>query len=202
MDLSSWLSLLAICCLGAMTPGPSLAVVLRHTLGSGRMYGIITGVSHSFGVALWAVLSILGLAIVVTQSPALYNVLTYGGAGYLLWIGIKSIRSQGGEGVAVAGQKASLFNAAKDGALISLLNPKLAIFFIALFSQFVSADMAHFDQFVIVSTVMIVDGGWYVLVAIALSHSAVLPKLNRRSVLINRVSGIVLIGLALRVVTL
>jgi len=202
MDLSSWLSLVAICCLGAMTPGPSLAVVLRQTLGNGRLHGIVAGVCHAGGVALWAVLSILGLGIMVTKTPALYMFLTYGGAAYLLWVGVKSLLTKGQSNINVEGVRSSLWDAAKDGALISLLNPKLAIFFIALFSQFVSAEMPGLNQLIIVSTVTIVDGAWYTLVAIALSHSSVLTKLNKKSAMINRVSGIVLIGLAVRVVTL
>ena len=124
------------------------------------------------------------------------------GAAYLLWIGVKSLFTKDQSNINVEGVKSSLWDAAKDGVLISLLNPKLAIFFIALFSQFVSVEMPGLNQLIIVSTVTLVDGTWYILVAIALSHSSVLTKLNKKSTMINRVSGIVLIGLAVRVVTL
>ena len=52
MTLATWFSLLAICCLGAMSPGPSLAVVLRHTISNGRAHGMVTAISHAAGVAI------------------------------------------------------------------------------------------------------------------------------------------------------
>ena len=61
MTLATWFSLLAICCLGAMSPGPSLAVVLRHTISNGRAHGMVTAISHAAGVAIWALLTVWGL---------------------------------------------------------------------------------------------------------------------------------------------
>jgi len=202
MDFTTWLSLVAICCLGAMSPGPSLAVVLRHTMNSGRAHGVLSGTSHAGGVALWAVVTMSGLAVLLSQSPILHKALTYAGAGYLAWIGMKSLMATEVGALKVEGGGASLLGAAKDGAMISLLNPKLAIFFIALFSQFVSADMATQDQAIIVGTVTFIDGAWYALVAIILSQSQILTRLQRKAATINRVCGVVLLLLAVRVVTL
>ena len=95
MTITTWLSLVAICCLGAMSPGPSLAVVLRHTISNGRTHGIVTAVSHAAGVALWALLTIWGLALLVVEWPLVYRLLTYAGAGYLMWMGIKALRAIG-----------------------------------------------------------------------------------------------------------
>jgi threonine/homoserine/homoserine lactone efflux protein len=89
-----------------------------------------------------------------------------------------------------------------DGALISFLNPKLAIFFIALFSQFLIKDGSMADHGIMVGTVTVVDGLWYTIVAVVLSHGRIFSALQRRSQLVNRLTGGVLILLALRVVTL
>ena len=75
MTLTTWFSLVAICCLGAMSPGPSLAVVLRHTISNGRAHGIATAVSHAAGVALWAedsagLVQALDLSLQVPDVPA------------------------------------------------------------------------------------------------------------------------------------
>jgi len=202
MTLTTWLSLVAICCLGAMSPGPSLAVVLRHTVSNGRAHGIATALSHAVGVALWALLTVWGLAVVVVEWPLMYKFLTYAGAGYLMWMGIKALRSSGAGPMNVEQMSAPVSTAARDGLMVSLLNPKLAFFFIALFSQFVSAELVLADKLIMTGTASIIDAVWYIIIAVALSHSKVLDKLQKRSATIDKVSGAILIALALRVLTL
>lgn len=202
MTLTTWFSLVAICCLGAMSPGPSLAVVLRHTVSNGRIHGLITAITHAIGVALWALLTVWGLALLVVEWPLMYKFLTYAGAAYLMWMGIKALRSNGAGPLNVVPVAAPISEAARDGLMVSLLNPKLAFFFTALFSQFVSAELLLVDKLIMTGTASIIDALWYIIVAVALSHSKVLEKLQRRSALIDKISGVVLLGLALRVVTL
>lgn len=202
MTLATWLSLVAICCLGAVSPGPSLAVVLRHTLCNGRIHGILVSITHALGLAVWAVLTISGLAVLVTEIPVLYKLITYIGAVYLAWMGVKAIRSKGGNHFRIDNTSAPLIEAARDGIMVSLLNPKLAIFFIALFSQFVTVDLTLADQLIMLGTVVSIDSFWYITVAIVLSHSRIIDKLQQQSAMIDKISGIVLVGLALRVVTL
>jgi threonine/homoserine/homoserine lactone efflux protein len=202
MTLATWFSLVAICCLGAMSPGPSLAVVLRHTISNGRAHGIATAVSHAAGVALWALLTVWGLALLVVEWPLAYTLLTYAGAGYLMWMGIKALRSKGAGTMRVVPVVAPINEAARDGLMVSLLNPKLAFFFIALFSQFVSAELVLADKLIMTGTAAVIDALWYIIVAVALSHSKVLDKLRSKSATIDKISGVILVGLALRVVTL
>lgn len=202
MTLTLWLSLVAICCLGAMSPGPSLAVVLRQTLSNGCSHGVVTAISHALGVAIWALLTVLGLALLVSEQPLLYRLITYVGAAYLAWIGIKALSSSGSRLTIHPGNKAPLRDAARDGAMVALLNPKLAVFFIALFSQFVSTGLSTLDQTLIVSTAAIIDALWYCIVAVALTRTGAINKLQRHSVTIDRLSGLIFLGLALRVLTL
>lgn len=202
MTLATWLSLVAICSVGAISPGPSLAVVLRHTISNGRTHGILTSLTHAVGLAVWALLTIWGLALLVTEIPVLYKLITYVGAAYLVWMGVKAICSRGGDQFRFEKTTAPLVEAARDGVMVSLLNPKLAIFFIALFSQFVSADLTLMDQLIMLGTVISIDSLWYITVAIVLSHSRLIDKLQQQSATIDKISGFVLVGLALRVVTL
>ncbi len=202
MTLTTWLSLVAICCLGAMSPGPSLAVVLRHTVSNGRAHGIATAISHALGVALWALLTVWGLAVLVVEWPLIYKLLTYAGAAYLMWMGIKALRSNGAGPINVEQVAAPISEAARDGLMVSLLNPKLVFFFIALFSQFVSAELVLADKLIMTGTASVIDALWYIIIAVALSHSTVLEKLQKRSATIDKISGVILLGLALHVFTL
>ncbi|MEC9482566.1 MAG: LysE family translocator [Halomonas sp.] len=200
MPLTLWLSLAAVCAMGAMSPGPSLAMVLRHTLGGGRTPGVIAGISHALGVGFYALLTVWGLGAVITHQPWLFLLITWGGAAYLAWLGIKALRAGQGGALEASGVLTSHTRAARDGVLVALANPKLILFFVALLSQFVSADMDWVAKATIVATATLIDGGWYVLVAVALSNSRVLPWLQARAQWINRLTGVLLIALALRVV--
>ncbi|UXI01939.1 LysE family translocator [Photobacterium sp. TY1-4] len=201
MTISIWLSLLMICMLGAMSPGPSLAVVAKHSLSGGRLHGVVTSWAHAFGVGVYALLTLLGLAVVLKQSPTLFMVITYAGAAYLAYLGVNALRSKGGVAAKLAaGTPVRLGVAARDGLMISILNPKLALFFLALFSQFVAVGTELSSRAIIVATPLLVDGLWYTLIALVLSNPKVLDKLRMKAQLIDRLSGVVLILLALRVV--
>ena len=204
MTLTAWLSLVTICCLGAMSPGPSLAVVLKQTVHHSRAHALAASWFHAAGVGLWAFATISGLGLLVIRSETAFQVITWGGAAYLAWLGLKSLRAGAQNGsleVAQAGQQ-TVWQAGVEGAMISILNPKLAVFFIALFSQFVTPDAGNNERIIMTATAALVDGIWYSLVALLLSHGPILATLQRRSQLVNRITGIVLIGLAIRVVTL
>ncbi|MBZ5486234.1 LysE family translocator [Halomonas aquamarina] len=200
MPFSLWLSLAAICAMGAMSPGPSLALVLRHTLGGGRLPGMTAALFHALGVGFYALLTVWGLGALVTRSPEVFQAITWCGAAYLAWLGIKALRA-GREGAIRANAVATTRRqAAREGVLVALGNPKLIIFFVALLSQFVTPDMSAVAKAIVVLTAMLIDGGWYMLVAVGLSHSRVLPWLQRHAHWINRLTGVLLIALALRVV--
>ena len=77
MSFWEWLSLAGICLLGAMSPGPSLAVVAAQTLRGGAGYGIAAAVAHGFGVGLYAIAVVSGMAVIITTSPLLYSVIQY-----------------------------------------------------------------------------------------------------------------------------
>ncbi|ROS02055.1 threonine/homoserine/homoserine lactone efflux protein [Sinobacterium caligoides] len=201
MALSIWLSLLMISLLGAMSPGPSLAMVAKHSLTGGRWHGIATAWAHACGVGLYALLVILGLATLLHQSPTLFKLISYAGAAYLAYLGMNALRSKGGIADKLAtGQAASLAEAARDGIMISLLNPKLGLYFIALFSQFVAAGSDLSSRAMVVATPFMVDGLWYTLVACLLSQAGVLQRLRQQAQWIDRLSGVVLILLACRVI--
>lgn len=204
MTLTNWASLAAVCIAGAMSPGPSLAVVVRHTLVNSRAHGMATALAHALGIGFYALLTSFGLAVVVAHNPAIYRALMMGGALYLAWLGIKALRSSG-EAAALAskgGRPASIAAAARDGFLVSFLNPKIAVFFLALFSQFVHPGMSKGEHAILWATAAGIDGIWYAVVALALSQAVFLERLRRRARLIDRITGCILLALAVRVVTL
>ena len=202
MDTTSWLSLTAICILGAISPGPSLLTVMKSTLQGSRLHGQVTALSHSVGVGLYAFLVAAGLSVVITEAPVVFRWMTLLGALYLAWLGVQSLTYKHS---ALASpqtdqQPLTLFQASRDGFLIAFLNPKMAVFFMALFSQFVTPESTHTTQFLMALIVTGCDGLWYVLIASVAGHPAVLQLLRKKALWIDRAGGIVLILIALKIV--
>ena len=203
MPLHLWLSLVTICFLGAISPGPSLAVVMRNTLAGGRMNGFVTAMSHGLGIVLWALLTATGIGLLIISNPGLFNGIRLAGAVVLLFLGARCLlgRSDTHENTNIESQEIRTTSPFRDGFLISILNPKIAVFFLALFSQFVRPDAGWFEKLIMAVTAGFIDTLWYAVVALALSHSAILTRLRRRSGLLEKIFGIVLVILAIRVIS-
>lgn len=200
MTLSLWLSLFTICLLGAMSPGPSLITVTKHSLAGGKLNGFAASWAHAFGIGVYATISMLGLAVIFHQLPWLFKIISYAGAGYLFYLGIGALRSTGGISAQLkAGAPVSAWKSAKEGLLISLLSPKIALFFAALFSPFVAAVNGVEGKLLIVATPFVVDGLWYTLITLMLANARLLDKLRQNAVWIDRLSGLVLIALAAKI---
>lgn len=201
MTLTFFSTLLSICLLGAMSPGPSLAVVAKHSLSGGRLYGVTSAWSHSLGILIYAILTISGLSIVIEHSPFVFKSITYLGAAYLAYLGFRSLLSKGGiEDKLKSGEKSSILEAIRDGFAISILNPKIALFFIALFSQFIGASQTVQDKAIISVIPPLLDGLWYTLIAIILSSSKVIERIRAKASLIDKISGMILLSLAVKVI--
>ena len=202
MEMTSWLALAAICAMGAISPGPSLALIIRNTVQGGQGHGVATALGHGLGVGIYALITALGLSVLITQTPLLFDLIRYGGAAFLAWLGIKALLAKPASGDstdetvhAVRGRQGAF-----EGFMVAFLNPQLAIFFIALFSQFVHADTGWREGSIMMLTAGGIDALWYVLVALVLSRGPVLAWLKAKSFVIDKVSGLVLLGLALKVV--
>ncbi|TDO98753.1 LysE family translocator [Marinomonas balearica] len=201
MTLASWFSLVAICVMGALSPGPSLAVVLRVTLMQSSKHGVVTALAHGFGVGLWAIVSMVGLAVLIQEYPKIFYWVSVSGGGYLIWMGLKALRYAGkGQMSETDTHVGSYLIAMRDGLLVSLLNPKLALFFIALFSQFIEPEMGLLGQFEMWATVVIIDSGWYVIVAMLLAGGPVMQWLRSHVRWVDRGMGAILVALGTKVV--
>ena len=84
--------------------------------------------------------------------------------------------------------------------MISMLNPKLALFFLALFSQFVVATNAAQSRALVVATPLLLDGLWYTIVAFLLTRPAVFDRIREKAEIVDKVTGLVLVALAVRVI--
>jgi|TARA_B100001750_G_scaffold228654_1_gene223303 threonine/homoserine/homoserine lactone efflux protein len=200
MDIVSWFQLATICLLGAVSPGPSLALVASNTIVRGRAYGVVTSLAHGAGIGLWAVLTAVGVVEVIVDKSGILLVLQSLGAFLIAYIGFRTLMD-GGSNLLHEKETGStdsnpLLRAASEGLLISLLNPKIALFFLAIFSHLVNSDANRTEIILMGGTAAVVDALWYVAVALVLTGSNIGRLLGDRSKVISRVSGSFLILIA------
>ena len=180
-----------------MSPGPSLAVVLKQTLTGGRKHGLTAAVTHGLGIGLYALLCISGIAVAITTSPLFFKALQWAGAAYLVWLGVKGLRARPGDGMQLE-DPPTTGSAARDGFMVVFLNPKVAVFFIALFSQVIGSETSWLEKLAYAATALLIDMGWYVIVAWLFSNPRWLKRLQNHMVWMERLFGVILIALALR----
>lgn len=199
MNINQWSQLVLICILGAMSPGPSLAVILRNTLSGGRTQGIMSGIGHGLGITFYAVVAVSGLIALINTIPNFFSVAQIAGSFFLIWLGGKMIIPFFKKDYA-ANENMPSNNSAHhgflEGFLVAFLNPKIAAWLLALFSQFVKPDALLAEQFVLVSTVGVIDALWYCLVAFLASSGRLVEELQHNASRIDLGMGILLIILA------
>ena len=201
MDIDSWLKLAVICFLGALSPGPSLALVVNNTIVRGRLYGIFTGLGHGFGIGLWALLTSAGISEIIMDKSALLLVLQSLGACLIAYVGFRTIVD--GDWTIIqqkhpeSGSSETLIRGAGEGFLISIFNPKIALFFLAIFSHVVSSEADRLEIILMGSTAAIIDALWYVSVSFMLTGSPVRKILVDKGRIVSQISGVFLIAIAI-----
>ncbi|HAM74038.1 MAG: LysE family transporter [Alcanivorax sp.] len=197
LAVNDWLLLIGVCALGAMTPGASLAVVTRHTLRGSARAGVSAGLAHAAGIGVYAAATVAGLAVVLRGFPQLEIAIRLAGSLFLLWLALGSWRAAARPAPEPDAQAGA--NAVRDGFLIAFLNPKVALFFLALFSQFVSAEMAMAARVQVAATAVVIDAAWYSLVALLLARGPMLAALRRHHDKVERTTAGVLALIAVGV---
>jgi len=179
-----------------MSPGPSLAIVVRHSVTSGTRAGVICAFSHGFGIFLWAALMVSGLGALLLAQPTWFDGLRALGAAFLLYLGCRTLMAQRGATAITREANGGGGKAAIEGLVIALSNPKVAAFFAALFSQFIQPDARLKTQLMIAITVALIDALWYTVVAMLLSRPARSRRFMRHGALLDRGFGVILIMLS------
>ncbi len=201
MDIGSWFQLVVICFLGAISPGPSLALVAGNTIVGGRTYGVVTSLGHAAGIGLWAFLTAVGIAGVLVDQSGILLALRLSGAVLIAYIGFRTIMVGDGLTVQQKDERSTgsrlLLRGTGEGFLISLLNPKIALFFLAIFSHLVDPDSGLLETGLMGITAASIDACWYVSVALMLTGTRLINALRSSDTTLRRISGGFLILIAL-----
>ena len=181
MDLA-WEAILAastVFFLGAISPGPSLLMVIRNTIVGGRRRGVLCAVGHGIGFGLYAGVAIFGLIVLLEEAPGVFLGLQWIGIvllmyyGWLMWAHSSDESHEDLEGEA---------RGFLEGFSIAFFNPKIALFLVAVLAQVLESGMSLETKLVIGFIGMAIDMAWYVLVAVFLTGTPLLDWLRANGV--------------------
>jgi threonine/homoserine/homoserine lactone efflux protein len=196
LDAAALIPVVLVLMGGAVSPGPSLAVVLRNTIVGGRARGVACSVGHGIGFGIYAFLAISGIALLKSAGMQWAVALELAGAAFLVWIGVSMIRAPERDLNEEDGHPESERDGFIEGFLIAFLNPKIFVFLTAIFSQFIDAGMVMQDRLILAAIALFIDTSWYVIVATTLSGGPLLEKLREKGKLVDITVGVILLGLA------
>ena len=184
-----------------LTPGADMLFCLGQGMKSGPKAGIAASLGIATGSFIHAVLAGLGLAALLTAYPLAFEVIRWAGVAYLVWLAIATLREPTNPLKPADVSQADAFDAWRKGIIVCLLNPKVAIFILALVPQFVDpANGSAFIQFLIFGTILNVGGT--LINALVGGFAGSIGKILARNTLVARglqiATSLVFLGLAVR----
>ncbi len=205
MDLSLWMTFVGATLLLLIIPGPTVVLVLTYALTQGRRVAVASAAGVALGDFIAMTASLVGLGALVLASSTLFVALKWVGAAYLVWMGIGMSRSAG-SAKAIQIEDAPQLSAGavfRNAAVVTALNPKGIVFFIAFVPQFIRTDAALAPQFAILIATFVSHATINVLVY-ALLADRLRATISRPSVLawMTRIGGGVLIAMGVLTATL
>ena len=199
MILQDWLYLFIICLLGACSPGPSVVVILGFVFSGGRKSGISASIGHGLGVFCYAILCAFGLGFLIEIYGTFFTVVQFLGAFFLLYLSFIIIKGSIVEKrtshnvINIDSEK----NRFIEGFLIAILNPKIAVFFLSLFSQFLSSEQTHITHLFMAILAGGIDTIVYCIIVILASTKGTASFLENHGSKVSLIFGIMLIFLSL-----
>jgi threonine/homoserine/homoserine lactone efflux protein len=204
------LAFIGVAALLTITPGADTMLVLRSVLAYGRRAGILTTLGIVSGLLVHATLSALGLSLILVRSAQLFHIVKLAGAAYLVFLGLASIwalirhcdEADSADPLPESepsGPRPEVWRSFIEGLLNNLLNPKVAIFYLAFLPQFISPGDPVLGKSILLACIHLLMGVvWLSLVAVFVERmrGLLVRPLNRRR--LEAVAGVILIGLGLR----
>lgn len=203
--LSQFISLGIIALLGAMSPGADFVLVTRNSFIYSRKVGIFTAIGIGLGVLVHVFYTLAGIGLVISQSIILFSLIKYLGAAYLIYIGWNSLKAKEPKGIEKSAETLEVkkiispLKAVGMGIGTNALNPKVTLFFLSLFVQFISPGTPLGIQIALGLETALIIGVWFVLVALMFSNDWLKVKIKKSGHWFERIMGGALILLGIKV---
>jgi threonine/homoserine/homoserine lactone efflux protein len=189
------LGFIAVGALFIVTPGPDTALTIRNALRYGGRGAARSTLGIALGSAVWAIASVLGVAIILETSLVAFTILKIAGAAYLMYLGVRSFTTTARESLTVRERAGGPF---MQGLLSNLLNPKAAVFFVTVLPQFVVAgdEPSRFALMLATYEAMLLL--WLDLYGVVVARAGRSRIGARVRAVLQRATGVVLIALGAR----
>jgi len=200
--LPEFLTVVVVHLLAVMSPGPDFILISRNSLIYSRNVGLYSAIGLGFGILVHVTYSLVGIGFIISKSILLFSILKFLGAGYLIYIGYKCLKTMPHEQQkAILEKKNDLgkFAAIRMGFLTNVLNPKATLFFFALFTQVISPNTPKFIQIFYGLEMSLMTFAWFAFVAIILSHNFLRTRFSSIQHYLERTFGVILIALGIKV---
>jgi threonine/homoserine/homoserine lactone efflux protein len=183
-----------------LVPGPAVLYITSRSVGLGRAAGLVSAMGIAVGTMFHVAAATLGLSALLVSSAAAFKLVKYGGAAYLIYLGIRTLRGGDATTLNPSHERRSLRSIFGQGVLVNLLNPKTALFFLAFLPQFVDPARGHvtlqiFELGLLFALMgWVSDSVWATIAGTFADHLRGNMRLGRAQ---RKVSGGVLIALGL-----
>ncbi len=188
--------------LALISPGPDFIMILRNSLVYSRKTGIYSAIGLGFGILVHVTYSLVGIGLLIANSIVLFNIIKFLGAGYLIYIGYKSLTSKSSN-INLENQKhkkdISKLKALRMGFITNATNPKATLFFLSLFTLVINPNTPIFIKLFMGAEMAVVTSLWFIFVAFLVSHRFIKNQVNKIQHYSEKLIGIVLIGLGIKV---
>ena len=195
MTFFVWSQFAIVCIAGAMSPGPSLAIVIRNNVNFNRLAGILTSIGHGIGIGVYATLAVLGLGLILQTNQTVFMIIQIIGLVLLFLFGLIFVFQKNKQDKKE--EKQSQLNSFLQGFTIAIINPKILIWFTAVYSQFIAIDASFYFNSILVLTASLIDAIWYIIVSILVTGYGLKNLLIEKKLMIQKTTGIVLIIISL-----
>lgn len=188
--------------LAVVSPGPDFVMISRNSLIYSRRTGVFSAAGLALGILVHVTYSIAGIAYIVSQSIVLFSTIKLLGAGYLIYIGFKSLMAKRID------QKIDLIDSEKDlspleairqGFLTNVLNPKATLFFFSIFSQVIDHATPLVIKMLYGIEMSLATFAWFSIVALVLSDQRIKSRVSGIQHYVNKTMGVLLIALGIKI---
>lgn len=192
MSLIVFIQVFFVCLFGAMSPGPSMAVVINNAVFKNRYHGVLTSIGHGLGITIYAIFAVIGIGLIINTNILIFNGIKIISIMFLIYLGLKAITNKekvNFENKELSGRATSFF----QGLSIAILNPKILVWFVAIYSQFMSKSNDILFNTYLVLIAGVIDTCWYILLTIMATSDVALRYLKSKSDILQKLLGFIFI---------
>lgn len=203
--LNEFLTIALVHLVAVASPGPDFAIVVRNSVAYGRRIALYTSVGIGAAILLHVAYSLVGLSVMIATTPWLFKTFSYLAAAYLLYLAFGALRSKRNNDAATSDQDRpkAMISAKKAlwmGFLTNGLNPKATLFFLSLFTAIISIETPFEVRLAYGVYLAVATGLWFSFLSFMLSTGKVTEFIGKRGYWLDRAMGVLLVGLAVKLV--